>query len=74
MNPAHTYIRISGCGIGVLLRMVWVMAIITYRMIRGERDEETEYAEIHFEHDAEELIVPPPQYSDEKVEVQPASV
>ena len=44
------------------------MCIITYRMIRGERDEETEYAELIFEHDAEELIVPPPRYNDEKVE------
>jgi hypothetical protein len=59
---------VIGCGIGVLLRMVWVMCIITYRMIRGERDEETEYAELIFEHDAEELIVPPPRYNDEKVE------
>jgi len=59
---------VIGCGIGVLLRMIWVMCIITYRMIRGERDEEPEYAQLIFEHDAEELVVPPPQYNDEKVE------
>jgi hypothetical protein len=49
--------------------MVWVMVIVTYRMIRGERDDEAEYAEIVFEHDAEELVMPPPQYTDEKVDV-----
>lgn len=45
------------------------MAIVTYRMIRGQRDEDIEYTEIVFEHDAENLIVLPPQYSDEKVEI-----
>jgi hypothetical protein len=48
--------------------MVWVMFIITYRMIRGERDEEVEYTELVFEQDAEDLFILPPQYSDEKVE------
>jgi hypothetical protein len=51
------------------MRMIWVMAIVTYRMIRGQRDEDIEYTEIVFEHDAENLIVLPPQYSDEKVEI-----
>jgi len=59
---------VIGCGIGVLLRMVWVMAIITYRMIRGERDEEPDYTTIVFEQHAEEYVIPPPQYIDEKVE------
>ncbi|KIM83448.1 hypothetical protein PILCRDRAFT_819690 [Piloderma croceum F 1598] len=68
---------VIGCGLGVLMRMVWVMAIVTYRMIRGQRDEDIEYTEIVFEHDAENLVVSPPQYSDEKVEVvdnKPATV
>jgi hypothetical protein len=56
-----------GCGIGVLLRMVWVMGIIAYRMIRGERDEESDYTAIVFEQHAE-YVAPPPQYIDEKVE------
>jgi len=60
---------VIGCGIGVLLRMVWVMCIITYRMIKGERDEEAEHAELVFEYDAPIIVMPPPQYSDEKVEV-----
>ncbi|KAG0704191.1 hypothetical protein DFH29DRAFT_802346 [Suillus ampliporus] len=29
-----------GCGIGVLLRMFWVMSVLAYRTIRGERAEE----------------------------------
>jgi len=59
---------VLGCGIGVLLRMVWVMCIITYRLIKGGRDEEADYAVFIFEQDPEELVVPPPQYTDEKVE------
>jgi hypothetical protein len=51
------------------MRMIWVMAIVTYRMIRGQRDEDIEYTEIVFEHDVENLVVLPPQYSDEKVEI-----
>lgn len=48
--------------------MIWVMAIISYRMIKGEREEDSEYAVLVFEQDAEELVLPPPQYTDEKVE------
>jgi hypothetical protein len=59
---------VLGCGIGVLLRMVWVMCIITYRLIKGGRDEDADYAVFIFEQDPEELVVPPPQYTDEKVE------
>ena len=47
--------------------MVWVMGIIAYRMIRGERDEESDYTAIVFEQHAE-YVAPPPQYIDEKVE------
>jgi len=60
---------VLGCGIGVLLRMVWVLAVISYRMIRGQREEE-EYHEVIFIEDAEELILPPPQYTDDKVQAQ----
>ncbi|EIN11203.1 hypothetical protein PUNSTDRAFT_124676 [Punctularia strigosozonata HHB-11173 SS5] len=69
---------VLGCGIGVLLRMVWVMLIVTARMFKGGRshseDDEVEYTLV-FEHalpDAEEIAVPPPQYtdSDEKGQVQ----
>lgn len=55
--------------------MVWVLAVISYRMIRGQREEE-EYQEVIFIDDAEELILPPPQYTDDKVQAQapPADV
>jgi len=59
---------VIGCGLGVLLRMVWVLCVITYRTIRGERDEELEYSQVLFHHHAEEFMVPPPVYNDEKVE------
>jgi hypothetical protein len=64
----------SGCGIGVLLRMVWVMIIVTARMIKGSRasaEDEVEYTLV-FEQalpvDAEEIAVPPPKYTDEKAQ------
>jgi len=56
---------VLGCGIGVLLRMVWVMAVISYRMIRGQRpefeQEEHEYTVVDI--DAEEIFVAPPLYT-----------
>lgn len=39
------------------------------RLIKGQREED-EYPEVIFIEDAEELVLPPPQYTDEKV--QPA--
>ncbi|TFY73035.1 hypothetical protein EWM64_g10977 [Hericium alpestre] len=59
---------VLGCGIGVLLRMVWVLTVLTYRTIRGTSREEPEviYHQIVFE-DAEDISVAPPQYTDEKV-------
>ena len=56
---------IVGCGIGVLLRMVWVMSIITYRMLRGDR--EPQYIQIVCEEQDAEPVVAPPQYIQEKV-------
>lgn len=59
---------VLGCGIGVLLRMFWVMSVLAYRTVRGDRaDEAGGY--IMFEHDAENNFVPPPEYTDEKVKV-----
>jgi len=60
---------VLGCGIGVLLRMFWVMTVLAYRTIRGERDEEEsiDHDYIMFEQDAEHLFIPPPEYTDEKV-------
>ena len=65
LTKGHT----TGCGIGVLLRMFWVMAIVVARTIRG--GDSTADIEVHdilvFEADAEDILVPPPQYTDEKV-------
>ncbi|EKM54754.1 uncharacterized protein PHACADRAFT_258800 [Phanerochaete carnosa HHB-10118-sp] len=60
---------VLGCGIGVLLRMVWVMAILFARAFRSSRrsDDEDVHDVLVFEADAEEMLVPPPQYTDEKV-------
>ena len=58
-----------GCGIGVLLRMVWVMAIVIARSFRSRSSDEDDEVEhiLVFERDAEDIFVPPPEYTDEKV-------
>jgi hypothetical protein len=64
---------VIGCGIGVLLRMLWVLAVISYRFVRGNNSSEGEYQHILFEqYDAEDLVVPPPAfvYVDEKAPIQ----
>lgn len=55
-----------GCGIGVLLRMFWVMAILVGRSFRGRTNSEDEDVQhiLVFERDAEEIA--PPRYTDEK--------
>ncbi|KAL0069969.1 hypothetical protein AAF712_002866 [Marasmius tenuissimus] len=55
---------VLGCGIGVLLRMVWVLVIVGYRVIKGSNDNEEEdgYLRLDAEMDAEEIFVAPPQY------------
>ncbi|PCH35947.1 hypothetical protein WOLCODRAFT_28229 [Wolfiporia cocos MD-104 SS10] len=58
---------VLGCGIGVLLRMMWVLGIVMVRAISGRRSEDA--AETVFDLDAEEILVPPPQYTDEKVAI-----
>ena len=51
------------------------MAIVTYRVFRGEIDEDVQYIAVVCDHydDGEEAVVPPPpQYLiDEKVGVEP---
>jgi len=60
---------VLGCGIGVLLRMMWVMAIVAYRMIKGESVGTPEYTLV-CEHYAEaaHVVSPPPDYVFEKAE------
>lgn len=61
---------VLGCGIGVLIRMVWVLAVITYRSINGGREPEntqTEYSFVLDQSDmepAEVIFVAPPSYAD----------
>jgi hypothetical protein len=53
---------VFGCGIGVLLRLVWVMAVVSYRVgFRGESVNDI----YEVEHDSEETasLMAPPQYS-----------
>lgn len=60
---------VIGCGLGVLMRMFWVLAVVAVRFVRGGRnDEEVEYREILLVTDAEDVIVAPPHYEyvDEK--------
>ncbi|CDO75534.1 hypothetical protein BN946_scf184825.g3 [Trametes cinnabarina] len=67
---------VLGCGIGVLLRMVWVMVLVTARAIRGPSSDRSSAGspqegiivdgytyDIVFDGDAEEILVPPPQYT-----------
>jgi len=62
---------VLGCGIGVLLRMFWVLAIVAYRVVK-RRPEEDEYTHITVFEEVE--VEAPPHYTypvDEKVAVEP---
>jgi len=68
---------VLGCGIGVLLRMIWVLAVVTYRVIKGPREEERQYTEIFVVeeyNDGEDIAPAPPTYTypDEKAEAKKA--
>ncbi|KAG6332390.1 hypothetical protein ID866_6700 [Astraeus odoratus] len=58
---------VLGCGLGVLLRMFWVLSVLAYRTIRGEREEVQGY--IVLNQDVEPVFVAPPEYADEKRQV-----
>jgi hypothetical protein len=65
----------SGCGIGVLLRMIWVMTVVTYRMIKCDKEEGSElrlvcehYSDGQFTD--QHSLLPPPQYSCECEDVK----
>jgi hypothetical protein len=59
---------VLGCGIGVLLRMMWVMTIVAYRMIKGDSDESPEYTLVCEHYTEAANAVPPPSYILEKAE------
>jgi len=53
---------VLGCGIGVLLRMAWVLVVLTIRGFRSPRSEE-EHVYTVIDIDAEEIFVAPPTYT-----------
>lgn len=64
---------VLGCGIGVLLRMFFVLGLVMYRAVRGQREEQHEYSQITI---IEEVVdtpkSAPPSYTypvDEKVPI-----
>ncbi|KAL1719285.1 hypothetical protein EV715DRAFT_272873 [Schizophyllum commune] len=61
---------VLGCGIGVLLRMLWVLAVVGYRTVRGESEEEEYQIVCEQIEDAENIAVPPPNYTlvEEKID------
>jgi len=72
---------VIGCGIGVLVRMFWVLAIVSYRACRGYRDEGYTTVAVmeEYESDDETVIsvpfpkVGPPKYIypvDEKIGIE----
>ena len=68
----HAYLFDPGCGIGVLLRMAFVLALVMYRAVKGQRGEDQhEYSQITI---IEEIVdtpkSSPPSYPvDEKVPI-----
>ncbi|KAF5365695.1 hypothetical protein D9758_003273 [Tetrapyrgos nigripes] len=63
---------VLGCGLGVLLRMMWVLVVVSYRAIRGNSEDDNEYIAVPNQYDAEEIFVAPPQYfvDDEKTPIE----
>ncbi|KAJ6456510.1 hypothetical protein C8R45DRAFT_580159 [Mycena sanguinolenta] len=55
---------VLGCGIGVLLRMFWVLTVLTFRAVRGPSSAAEQYVILEGEDDdAEEIFVAPPMYT-----------
>jgi len=62
---------VLGCGIGVLFRMAFVLGVVMYRAMKGQRGEDQhEYSQITI---IEEIVdnpnISPPKYLDEKVPI-----
>jgi len=54
--------------------MIWVLAVVSYRAIKGDQEDEDEYSLVPDQYSAEEIFVAPPQYFvDEKVPVENSS-
>jgi len=72
---------VIGCGIGVLIRMFWVLAIVSYRVCRGYRDDGYVTVTVMEEYDSDyETVISapspktgPPRYIypvDEKIAIE----
>jgi hypothetical protein len=67
---------VLGCGIGVLLRMFFVLAVLSVRAIRSRRESNVDYYSYEeLERDGAEIehahliFVAPPEYADEKAPI-----
>jgi len=57
---------VLGCGIGVLLRMVWVLGVVLFRSFKGTREvDEADHETIYYEGVVlfDETLEQPPQYT-----------
>lgn len=52
------------------MRMFWVLSVLAFRTVRGEREETLDPEYVVYEQVPETLFVAPPQYVDEKVDVK----
>jgi len=70
---------VFGAGLGVLLRMFYVLAVVAYRTARRSGREEEEHYVLFVEeveedhHQPTPVAVAPPSYTDEKAPIAPAS-
>ncbi|KAF8587992.1 hypothetical protein K439DRAFT_716941 [Ramaria rubella] len=58
---------ILGCGIGVLIRMFWVLAVLAIRSVKGKKQEE-EFLGDEVLYEEEEHLLPPQYVVEEKSE------
>ncbi|GJJ06520.1 hypothetical protein Clacol_000712 [Clathrus columnatus] len=56
---------VLGCGLGVLVRMLWVLTVVTVRTIRGRSEEDDVIDVVIFEE--QEHLLPPPEYEQSEV-------
>jgi hypothetical protein len=67
---------VLGCGIGVLLRMLWVLSVVMYRTLKGTKEDENKYTQIIVVEEYDDEVAPPVAapptytYEDAKVDVK----
>lgn len=59
---------VLGCGLGVLIRMIWVLVVVAFRAVKAPCSSSAPHDEGYEAVYAEELFVAPPEYTyqDEK--------